>query len=384
MRVLECGLGTAGRGGRLASGTWYQRPGTPPADLSADSHVALRPVAGGARHRASRAGSRRGDAPAARADPGPIAPQRVHGAMRNTLASNKRSLRIDESARMRTGNVSTPQMFGRRSFRRLRACLLIRAFAMSPLCDTRAPWCRSASRAVVHGDRVPRIGSHAIAGARSLATFVQPRARSMYRVIIVDDHPMVSAALKDLLETNETFEVVAVHDNGGAALSAVRTLQPDLLIIDLGVPVLGGVEVISRLRAGGSGVGILVVSGGEAHESGLRALRAGANGFVHKTDAMSEIAMAALVVARGKSYFNQELLVLAGDGQTDGRPVTRLTEREFEVFRCLVAGQSNRDIGEHMRLSNKTVSAYKMKIMRKLGARNIRDLIELARETDSA
>jgi len=205
----------------------------------------------------------------------------------------------------------------------------------------------------------------------------------MYRVIIVDDHPMVAAALKDLLENNETFEVVAVHDNGGAALSAVRTLQPDLLIIDLGVPVLGGVEVISRLRAGGSQIGILVVSGGEAHESGLRALRAGANGFVHKTDALSEIAMASLVVARGKSYFNQELLTLAGDGQTDGRPVTRLTEREFEVFRCLVAGQSNRDIGEHMRLSNKTVSAYKMKIMRKLGARNIRDLIELARETET-
>ena len=205
----------------------------------------------------------------------------------------------------------------------------------------------------------------------------------MYRVIIVDDHPMVAAALKDLLESNETFEVVAVHDNGGAALSAVRTLQPDLLIIDLGVPVLGGVEVISRLRAGGSQIGILVVSGGEAHESGLRALRAGANGFVHKTDALSEIAMASLVVARRKTYFNQELLSLAGDGQTDGRPVTRLTEREFEVFRCLVAGQSNRDIGEHMRLSNKTVSAYKMKIMRKLGARNIRDLIELARETET-
>ena len=205
----------------------------------------------------------------------------------------------------------------------------------------------------------------------------------MYRVIIVDDHPMVSAALKDLLETNDQFEVVAVHDNGGAALSAARSLQPDLLIIDLGVPVLGGVEVISRLRAGGSQIGILVVSGGEAHESGLRALRAGANGFVHKTYALSEIAMASLVVASGKSYFNQELLTLAGDGQTDGRPVTRLTEREFEVFRCLVAGQSNRDIGEHMRLSNKTVSAYKMKIMRKLGARNIRDLIELARETET-
>ena len=107
----------------------------------------------------------------------PIAPNGVHGAVRNTLASNKRSLRIDESARMRTRNVSTPQMFGLRSFRRLRPCLLIRAFAMSPLCDTRAPWCRSASRAVVHGDRVPRIGSHAIAGARSLATFVQPRAQ---------------------------------------------------------------------------------------------------------------------------------------------------------------------------------------------------------------
>ena len=205
----------------------------------------------------------------------------------------------------------------------------------------------------------------------------------MYKVIIVDDHPMVSASLRTLLEAHDQFEVVAVHDNGGAALAAARTMQPDLLVIDLGVPVLGGVEVISRLRAGGAQFGILVISGGESHESGLRALRAGANGFVHKTDALNEVAMAALVVARGKSYFNQELLALAGDGNSDGKPVSRLTEREFEVFRCLVAGQSNREIGDHMRLSNKTVSAYKMKILRKLGARNIRDLIELARETQT-
>ena len=205
----------------------------------------------------------------------------------------------------------------------------------------------------------------------------------MYKVIIVDDHPMVSASLRSLLEAHDQFEVVGVHDNGGAALAAARTTQPDLLVIDLGVPVLGGVEVISRLRAGGAQFGILVISGGESHESGLRALRAGANGFVHKTDALNEVAMAALVVARGKSYFNQELLALAGDGNSDGKPVSRLTEREFEVFRCLVAGQSNREIGDHMRLSNKTVSAYKMKILRKLGARNIRDLIELARETQT-
>ena len=205
----------------------------------------------------------------------------------------------------------------------------------------------------------------------------------MYKVIIVDDHPMVSASLRTLLEAHDQFEVVGVHDNGGAALAAARTMQPDLLVIDLGVPVLGGVEVISRLRAGGAQFGILVISGGESHESGLRALRAGANGFVHKTDALNEVAMAALVVARGKSYVNQELLALAGDGNSDGKPVSRLTEREFEVFRCLVAGQSNREIGDHMRLSNKTVSAYKMKILRKLGARNIRDLIELARETQT-
>jgi DNA-binding NarL/FixJ family response regulator len=206
----------------------------------------------------------------------------------------------------------------------------------------------------------------------------------MIRVIIVDDHPMVSAALKGLLEGTGQFEVIGTFENGGAALAAARAQQPDLLIVDLVVPVLGGVEVISRLRAAGAQLGILVVSGGEAHEGGLRALRAGANGFVHKTDAMDEIGMAALVVARGKSYFSQELLLLAGEGHADGRPVTRLTEREFEVYRCLVSGQSNRDIGEHMRLSNKTVSAYKMKIMRKLGARNIRDLIELSRDSEAA
>ena len=205
----------------------------------------------------------------------------------------------------------------------------------------------------------------------------------MFRVIIVDDHPMVSAALKDLLETQEHFEVVAVHDNGGAALSAVRTLQPDLLIIDLGVPVLGGVEVISRLRAGGAQFGILVVSGGESHESGLRALRAGANGFLLKDTAPTEILDAVRRVAAGESMLSPAVLtrlidtVVRGGAAPAGGPgsaaralLGRLTGREREVADAVAAGRSNAEIAAQLYMSVATVKATVSRLFTKLECTN--------------
>lgn len=203
----------------------------------------------------------------------------------------------------------------------------------------------------------------------------------MFKTIIVDDHPMICAAIRALLEGSGQFEIVAERSNGNTGLAAVRELAPDLLIIDLDIPMLGGIEVIRRVRASQAGVAILVVSAADEVANGIRALRMGANGFVHKGGALNDLVTAATLVLQGKSFFSQDVLANAANfpQMSTGGSIEHLSEKEFEVFRCLAQGQSNIEIASHMLISNKTVSAHKRKIMDKLGLNNIRDLIEMAK-----
>ena len=203
----------------------------------------------------------------------------------------------------------------------------------------------------------------------------------MFKTIIVDDHPMICAAIRALLEASGQFEIVAERANGNTGLAAVRELEPDLLIIDLDIPMLGGIEVIRRVRASQANVAILVVSAADEVANGIRALRMGANGFVHKGGALNDLVTAATLVLQGKSFFSQDVLANAANfpQMSTGGSIEHLSEKEFEVFRCLAQGQSNIEIASHMLISNKTVSAHKRKIMDKLGLNNIRDLIEIAK-----
>lgn len=203
----------------------------------------------------------------------------------------------------------------------------------------------------------------------------------MYKVIVIDDHPMICAAIKALLENCGQFEVVAERSNGSAGLAAVREKAPDLLIVDLDIPMLGGIEVIRRVRASETKTAILVVSAADETANGIRVLRMGANGFVHKGGALNELVTAALLAVQGKSFFSQDVLANAANYPRfiGGSSIEHLSEKEFEVFRCLAQGQSNVEIALHMLISNKTVSAHKRRIMNKLGLTNIRDLIELGK-----
>lgn len=203
----------------------------------------------------------------------------------------------------------------------------------------------------------------------------------MFTVVIVDDHPMVNGAVRALLERSGEFRILAECTSGIAGLSATRELHPDLLIIDLDIPQLGGVEVIHRLRHAAESIGILMISAADEIVAGVRAFRAGADGFVHKSAAMDDIVTAAQLVARGKVYFGREVIVAASSvvAAEKDSPLGSLGKREFEVFRCLALGMTNIDIARHMMISNKTVSAHKRNLMDKLSLANIRDLIELAR-----
>lgn len=203
----------------------------------------------------------------------------------------------------------------------------------------------------------------------------------MFTAVIVDDHPMVNGAIRAMLERTGEFKVLAECTNGQTALSVATELHPDLLVIDLDLPQLGGTEVISRLREGGKPMAILMISAGEEIVSGVRAFRAGADGFIHKSAPMEDVVAAAQLIVRGKIYFARSIMTAASGVVSNGSqgPLNDLGRREFEVFRCLALGMSNVDIARHMEISNKTVSAHKRNVMDKLGLANIRDVIEMAR-----
>lgn len=203
----------------------------------------------------------------------------------------------------------------------------------------------------------------------------------MFTAVIVDDHPMVNGAIRTMLERTGEFKVLAECTNGQTALSVATELQPDLLVIDLDLPQLGGADVIGRLREGGKPIAILMISAGEEIVSGVRAFRAGADGFIHKSAPMEDVVSAAQLIVRGKIYFARNIMTAASGVVSNGSqgPLNDLGRREFEVFRCLALGMSNVDIARQMQISNKTVSAHKRNVMDKLGLANIRDVIEMAR-----
>jgi DNA-binding NarL/FixJ family response regulator len=204
----------------------------------------------------------------------------------------------------------------------------------------------------------------------------------MFTAVVVDDHPIVNGAIRAMLERTGEFKVLAECTNGQTALSVANELHPDLLIIDLDLPVLAGTEVIARLRESGKPMAILMISAGEEIVSGVRAFRAGADGFVHKSAPTEDVVAAAQLIVRGKIYFSRGIMNAASGVAAKGPhgPLSDLGRREFEVFRCLALGMSNIDIARHMAISNKTVSAHKRNLMDKLGLANIRDVIELARQ----
>ncbi|BDB26961.1 putative transcriptional regulator [Cupriavidus sp. TA19] len=200
----------------------------------------------------------------------------------------------------------------------------------------------------------------------------------MATILIVDDHPPVRIVLKTHLSQVLGITHVLEADNGQAAVEIVRQYAPDVVILDLDIPKINGLEVIPRLMAVHPGVRILVISGQDQNTFAPRARQAGAHGYVSKTQELAEIVRCAESVLagytvmpeleRGKSEFGDEAVRLAS-----------LSDKELIIMQMLAKGMSNKEIGEALFISNKTVSTHKTRIMEKLGARSLVDVIDFAR-----
>jgi DNA-binding NarL/FixJ family response regulator len=194
-------------------------------------------------------------------------------------------------------------------------------------------------------------------------------------VIIVDDHAVVRFAIKHILEREMLFEVVGECNSGGEAWVMIQDKQPDVIIVDLDIPGIAGLDLIGRVRSKLPETKILVVSAQNERIYADRVRREGAHGFVSKSKDFSSICLACATVGSGYLFFP------VTSGASDGRAgaVESLSKRELVIARLLLAGKSNKDIAHTLFLSNKTVSGHKMNIFRKLRVNSLIELADLAK-----
>lgn len=199
--------------------------------------------------------------------------------------------------------------------------------------------------------------------------------------VVVDDHPVVRAAVEVLL-ARENIQVVGKAANGADAVQMLRNLQPDLVILDIAIPVLNGLEVITRVRALGLAVKILVFTSMDADSFASRCRQAGASGYVEKTETQEDLLDAIRAVRAGYTFFPAESFSFSGTSQpeslSESEKLATLTDREMMVLIYLAKGYTNIEIANELTLSNKTISTYKTRLLSKLGVRTLVDLIVIA------
>lgn len=203
----------------------------------------------------------------------------------------------------------------------------------------------------------------------------------MTKVLIVDDHPVVRLAVRLLLENNK-YVVVAETDNGMEALRLAREHEPDIVILDLNIPKLDGLEVISRLHNLNLSLRVLVLTSQSTCHFASRCMQAGAAGFICKEEALSELINAVKAVLAGYNFFPDQAFnsIRHSDGSnTESELIKSLSDREMVVWQQLARGLNNKQIADALFLSNKTISTYKVRLLQKLRAKSLVDLAEMAK-----
>ncbi|MFJ3076149.1 MULTISPECIES: response regulator transcription factor [Pseudomonas] len=203
----------------------------------------------------------------------------------------------------------------------------------------------------------------------------------MSKVLVVDDHPFIRASVCMQLRQDQ-HEVVGQADNGVDAVRLARECSPDIVILDLLIPGLDGLEVISRIKGLERPCKLLVLTSQPAENYSLRCMKAGASGFVSKTDDLVALSKAVVAVLSGYTFFPAVALSTVNRRELEddeAQSIARLSDRELVILQQLAKGMSNKAIGEAMLLSNKTISTYKARLIEKLKVASLIDLADFAR-----
>jgi DNA-binding NarL/FixJ family response regulator len=209
----------------------------------------------------------------------------------------------------------------------------------------------------------------------------QPAPPSI-RVVIVDGHGIVRDGLSLLLERQSRMKVVATATNGKDAVAVVVQHRPDVVVMDLVLPELSGIDATLRILAALPQTRIVILSACDTSEHVFRALRAGARAYVLKQSAGAELVRAILAVCTGGQYLSSQITGIVIDGllsnSATSSPLERLSAREREVLHLTVAGSSSAEIAQRLCLSRKTVDTYRSRIMTKLCVPDLASLIHFS------
>ncbi|HSC97980.1 MAG TPA: response regulator transcription factor [Casimicrobiaceae bacterium] len=203
----------------------------------------------------------------------------------------------------------------------------------------------------------------------------------MIRVLIADDHPVVRAGLRRIAEEDKDIIVTAEASNGEEALTAMRSAIVDIVLLDISMPGVPFIDTLKRLREDHPTVRVLVLSAHPEDQWAVRALRAGASGYLTKDHSPDQLVEALRRVFRGGRYVSPTLaeqLASRLGSEFAGAPHEILSDREFDVLRGLGAGHTVKDVASDLGLSPKTVSTYRTRLMEKLAVSSNADLVRYA------
>ena len=205
---------------------------------------------------------------------------------------------------------------------------------------------------------------------------------STLRILVADDHDVVRRGLKSVLEDQPGWEVCAEANNGRQAVDRARQFKPDVVVLDITMPELNGLEAARQIRRLLPETEVIVLTVHESEELVQEVLRAGARGYVLKSDAGRDLVAAIHAVRQHKTFFTSkvsriysEASLKSEDGESAGRP---LTPREREIVQLLAEGKSNKEVADVLSISVKTVETHRTNIMRKLHLHSVSELVRYA------
>ncbi len=200
------------------------------------------------------------------------------------------------------------------------------------------------------------------------------------KVVLVDDHTVVRSGLRRLLESHKSIEIIAEADTGEQAYQVYGEVMPDVMLMDISMPGMGGLEAAKRILQRYPQARIVIFSMHEAVSFAAQALQTGVKGYVTKTGVAEDLVQAVLDVSKGRTFLSQDvaqkvaLQTLVGDSN----PLQQLTSREFEVFRLLAEGKRADEVADMLKISQKTVANYYTLIKQKLSVNSPVEMVRLA------
>ena len=203
------------------------------------------------------------------------------------------------------------------------------------------------------------------------------------RVLLADDHTLVRAGIRGLLQGLQGVEVVGEAGDGQEALQLAEALRPDVVLLDVGMPGLNGLEVAGRLATTDAAIRVIILSMHTSEEYVLRALRVGCVGYLLKASAVAELEVAVRAVARGETYLSPAVSKRVVDdyvSRTGGvaDPLDALTPRQREILQLAAEGHSSKEIATRLGLSYRTVEAHRAQLMERLGVHDLAGLVRFA------